>query len=379
MPMAEWPRLGSNPPTNLICPPSLHSTHHHQRYLKRKRDESNQEEKFHQEDANDYHQQLSSSNIPGNSYFRLVVDRSKEGGGAKNRDSTKRGHLVLAVTQDNQVKQWELLDPQASRESIREGGQAVGYGPGINEPLEIWNQEQRSHRKETGVTILTTDGATTTTHTANAKQRRSRDEKKVANQATNTTRLAKKAKREAASDAAAELAQSQDRHETMKCGRCDVVFMADGWFKKHLQSCHSKRKEEFQKKRQRRQVSLILQDIDMLRVKEHNARKTNLWSVVVTLSPAKGFPSEAIGVKLEENDDAFVVSDVTPGSVAHRAQVQVGFVLLAVDGLEPADVNASSGNVTHDSKKMAHFVRPAPEIPYPDAMRPLQHSLPYHP
>ena len=119
MPMAEWPRLGSNPPTNLICPPSLHSTHHHQRYLKRKRDESNQDEKFHQEDANDYHQQLSSSNIPGNSYFRLVVDRSKEGGGAKNRDSTKRGHLVLAVTQDDQVKQWELLDPQASRESIR--------------------------------------------------------------------------------------------------------------------------------------------------------------------------------------------------------------------------------------------------------------------
>ena len=38
MPMAEWPRLGSNPPTNLICPPSLHSTHHHQRYLKRKQE-----------------------------------------------------------------------------------------------------------------------------------------------------------------------------------------------------------------------------------------------------------------------------------------------------------------------------------------------------
>ena len=120
-------------------------------------------------------------------------------------------------------------------------------------------------------------------------------------------------------------------------------------------------------------------DIDELRVKEHNARKTNLCSVVVTLSPAKGFPSEAIGVKLEKNDDAFVVSDVTPGSVAHRAQVQVGLVLLAVDGLEPADVNALSGNVTHGSKKMAHFVRPAPEIPYPGAMRPLQHSLPYHP
>ena len=227
--------------------------------MKRKRDERNQDEKFHQEDANDYHQQLSSSNIPGNSYFRLVVDGSKEGGGAKKCDSTKRGHIVLAVTQDNQVKQWELLDPQASRQSIREGGQALGYGPGINEPLEIWNQEQRSHRKETGVTILTTDGATTTTHTANAKQRCSRDEKKVANQATG---LAKKAKREAASDAAAELAQSQDRNETMKCGRCDVVFMADGWFKKHLQSCHSERKEEFQKKRQRRQVSLILQDIE---------------------------------------------------------------------------------------------------------------------
>ena len=131
--------------------------------MKRKRGESNQDEKFHQEDANDYHQQLSSSNIPGNSYFRLVVDRSKGGGGAKNRDSTKRGHLVFAVTQDDQVKQWELLDPQASRESIRRGGQAVGYGPGISEPLKMWNQEQRSHRKETGVTILTTDGATTTT------------------------------------------------------------------------------------------------------------------------------------------------------------------------------------------------------------------------
>ena len=71
---------------------------------------------------------------------------------------------------------------------------------------------------------------------------------------------------------------------------------------------------------------LILQDIHELRVKEHNARKTNLRSVVVTLSPAEGFPSEAIGVKLEKNDDAFVVSDVSPGSVAHRAQVQVGFV-----------------------------------------------------
>ena len=165
----------------------------------------------------------------------------------------------------------------------------------------------------------------------------------------------------------------------MKCGRCDVVFMADGWFKKHLQSCHSKRKEEFQKKRQRRQVSLILQDIDELRVKEHNARKTNLRSVVVTLSPAKGFPSEAIGVQLEKNDDAFVVSDVSPGSVAHRAQVQEGFVLLAVDGQEPADVNALSGKVARDSGKMANFVRPSLDIPYPGAMPPLQRSLPSRP
>ena len=347
--------------------------------MKRKRDESNQDEKFHQEDANDYHQQLSSSNIPGNSYFRLVVDRSKGGGGAKNRDSTKRGHLVFAVTQDDQVKQWELLDPQASRESIRRGGQAVGYGPGISEPLATWNQEQRSHRKATGVTVLTTDGATTTTHTANPKQRLSRDERAKAEHTRTAKRVAKEAKRKAAGDAAAELAQSQDRNETMRCGRCDVVFMADGWFKKHLVTCHSDHKGEFQKQRRRRQVSLILQGLDELRVQEHKARKTNLRSVVVTLSPAKGFKSEPIGVKLEKIDDAFVVSEVTPGSVAHRAQVQEGFVLLAVDGQEPADVNALSGEVACDSEKMANFVRPLLDIPYPGAMPPLQRSLPSQP
>lgn len=334
-----------------------------------------------QEDANDYHQQLESFNIPGNSYFRLVVDRSKEGqGGAEDRDPTKRGHLVFAVTADDQVKQWELLNPQASRESIRNGGQAVGYGPGISTPLEQWNQQQRSHGMETGVTIHKTDGASTTTHTANPKQRMSRDEKTEANKTAVEAAAAKKAKREAADVAAAEVSKSQDRDEVVRCGRCNVEFLGDGWFQKHLQRWCPDRAADMERKRRRRQVPLLLKDLDELRVKEHNARAANLRSVAVTLRPADGFQSEPIGVELEQDNGAFVVSAVTPGSVAHRtAQVQVGFILCDVDGLEPTDVNALSGDVTSTTSKLVNFVRPAPDIPLPGSLPPSPLTPPPQP
>ena len=100
----------------------------------------------------------------------------------------------------------------------------------------------------------------------------------------------------------------------------------------------------------------------------HNFLKNGAFKLEKFLNfPSKNFPWEIFS------------RNPAPGSVAHRAQVQEGFVLLSVDGQEPADVNALSGKVARNSGKMANFVRPSLDIPYPGAMPPLQRSLPSRP
>lgn len=219
--------------------------------------------------------------VQGNSYLRLTCDRSKEGGVVEERNAVARDHLVWGVTQDQSsgeetLKMWELLDEEKSRDSIRNGGKAVGYGPRIQMSITEFNENQRSHSKDTGVQLSQADGSSALTLAPNPKQRQSRYEKAASKQAKQEAQNRKKQKRERRDEAAASVARSQYRGDIQRCcGRCQLQFMTKGGLLNHARHWCKSRKEDIRSKQRIRQVPQILADMDQLCINVHTQRASS--------------------------------------------------------------------------------------------------------
>ena len=83
--------------------------------------------------ANDVLTISSKLKVPAQTYAKLNVVRGNDKQVAKR--SSFPHHYHLHTADSSSITFWEYLDPAASVVSIKESGQAVGYGPGAKESL----------------------------------------------------------------------------------------------------------------------------------------------------------------------------------------------------------------------------------------------------
>jgi hypothetical protein len=117
----------------------------------------------------------ASTGIAGQTHATLNIDRSNEDGGVGGRKPFCRNYALWTID-DTHITFWESVNIEASRASIKAGGSAVGFGPGVRQALSEFDEKQRTQIAPTGATLTHADGSGSAA--PNVRQRASRDEKR---------------------------------------------------------------------------------------------------------------------------------------------------------------------------------------------------------
>ena len=335
--------------------------------IRRVRDESNGIEH-----AEDLLQIGHNMGISGQTHAVLNIDRSREDGGCDGRGSVCRTYSLWTIDETH-ITFWESLDVEASRTSMKEGGRAVGFGPGVKMALAEYGAKQRTQLKSTGATLRHADGGSSSA--PNPKQRASKNEKK-------RQKEKKEGEREAKTAAAAEEQEKRDEeealfcnNETDECPRCHQQFLSKGWFNRHRDRWCRDRSAWRASRRAERDVAARLVVADELLLQQNKDRVADLGVVRVKLT-APRLEAAGVGIDLEDTPNpggGYTVSGVS-GLAEASAQIAEGFVAIAYSC---GDTTPTTTTTTIDS---AH---PLPEtlragesitvtVLYPPA------SIPYH-
>ena len=100
----------------------------------------------------------TGTGIAGQTHATLNINRSNEDGGVSGRKPVCRNYALWTVS-GTDIIFWESVNVEASRVSIKAGGSAVGFGPGIKQSLSEFNAKQRTQKAPAGATLTHAGGS----------------------------------------------------------------------------------------------------------------------------------------------------------------------------------------------------------------------------
>lgn len=107
---------------------------------------------FFQQNAFEYFVSAEQHVAPGNTNFLVEINSSGDRKVGKERQCVAgiRNFGLFSVDDEKQtITFWKSLDYIESEKSMKAGGHAVGYGPGLVIPLEEFNAVHRTREKLT--------------------------------------------------------------------------------------------------------------------------------------------------------------------------------------------------------------------------------------
>ena len=311
----------------------------------------------------------------GQTHVELALQRANEDGGNKKRQSVNR-HFGLWTVDDEYIRSWEYLDPEASRESLLTTGRARGYGWGVETPKRSFNTSQRTQTKtSTGASLIHDDVA------PNPKQRGTKAEKKQLKVARDEASEAKRAAREEKAAALREEKDQAKAHDVEQCPRCGQRFMTRGWFNRHRDGWCADREDRRRAYLMERDVKTKLKAADVLARQEYARRLDELDKVKVELCGPRSVGEARVGIELKkrERDGLFIVAAVS-GLAELTGRISEGFVAVSYgDGASSSPVASASAfpeELLPGETLVITFARPTPPVPYHGAARAGIHMKP---
>jgi len=311
----------------------------------------------------------------GQTHVELALQRANEDGGNKKRQSVNR-HFGLWTVDDEYIRSWEYLDPEASRKSLLTTGRARGYGWGVETPKRSFNTSQRTQTKtSTGASLIHDDVA------PNPKQRGTKAEKKQLKVARDEASEAKRAAREEKAAALREEKDQAKAHDVEQCPRCGQRFMTRGWFNRHRDGWCADREDRRRAYLMERDVKTKLKAADVLARQEYARRLDELDKVKVELCGPRSVGEARVGIELKkrERDGLFIVAAVS-GLAELTGRISEGFVAVSYgDGASSSPVASASAfpeELLPGETLVITFARPTPPVPYHGAARAGIHMKP---
>lgn len=304
--------------------------------------------------------------IPGSTNAVLKLCRGNEDTGFEGRDAVSRSYHIWAIDEEH-ITYWEYLDVEASKESIRTTGRAVGFGPGLKMTITEFNKTQRTHKeKTTGASLLFGNGKETSD--PNPKQRASTSEKMAAKKEMSMQAEKRAADARQKLEARKALEESSYVAEAVTCCDCERKFLSGGGLASHQANRFCANAKAAAEERQRlRNVGALLKKADTDAAIQRKNRIENLRVVKVTLS-APVEDSATIGIALDFDADrgVFVVSAVS-GLASTSTQVGPGYVARsfdAGDGMQAITTKEDvAGGLEAGKSIVVELTRPPPSIP----------------
>jgi hypothetical protein len=273
---------------------------------------------------------------------RPNINRPMEDSGVSGREPVCRNYSLWTIN-DDEITFYESIDIEASRESMKAGGGAVGYGSGIKHDREEFSTKQRTQVADTGATLTHADGGSSAA--PNPKPRGGAKEKSEFRQEQESKKVERVASAEEKKEEEGRTTKVHFGAGTDICPRCSQHFLFKGWFNRHRNRWCRDQQARKQSRRRERDVAVRLAATDELLLQEYRERVAAMGTVIVTLKAPTSVPA-AIGIHLEGDlcsGGGYVVAGVSSLAEA-SAQLAPGFVVLGLARgygafVPPASVN----------------------------------------
>jgi hypothetical protein len=262
---------------------------------------------------------------------------------------------LFAVDDEKEtVTFWKSLDYLESEKSMKEGGGAVGYGPGLVMTLKEFNDVHRTRENNYEGEIVHMGNTEKAMRPQKGKQEQA-EEKRVKEKKKEERANSQKKK----ADELLALTTCADNGIEFRCAKCRVGFMSDSNLQTHIgrNMCFDKVSltEEKDKTRNIKKVLITKAKEAMEQTEDANNK---LGIVEMTLASCE-FSSH--GIELEEVEGCFVVKSVEEKSIAFSTYlVDEGYILTKVNDVAPETVDCLDCLVEVNLV----FRRPTPQIPW---------------
>jgi hypothetical protein len=304
--------------------------------------------------AEDLLRHASCSKVPGQRFGIIKVHRENENSIPGRSSVPHISNYALWVIDENEITFYESLDSSASRESISNGGKAVGFGEGVKMSISDFNKKHSTQLEATGATLELTSSS------GYPKQRPSREEKRDAHHAhaAKKSEKARAAKEMKAAASRATEAHYDDAAE--QCPRCKKCFLTPGWYSRKTSHFCPNRSELLESRKRARRVDIILQAHDAVTLQEHRERLSHLRDVCVKLRGAGR-------VGLTVNPRTHAVTELEETGISFLSgKIGKDFLLMSIDG-EPVTTNSLAilnAKLSSNAVLTLMFKRPQPLLPF---------------